>query len=75
MLTTPSPVPAPGTAWLSAVSVTAAGQRELVKMRTILARIEDSFFEPLDAAARQALHDALLQLAARHDFRFGPPAP
>ena len=57
------------------VSVTAAGQRELVKMRTILARIEDSFFEPLDAAARQALHDALLQLAARHDFRFGPPAP
>jgi MarR family transcriptional regulator, lower aerobic nicotinate degradation pathway regulator len=57
------------------VSVTAEGQSELVKMRAIVARIEDSFFEPLDAASRQELHDALLRLASHYDFRFGQPAP
>jgi DNA-binding MarR family transcriptional regulator len=57
------------------VSVTAEGKRELVKMRAILARIEDSFFEPLDARARQGLQDALLLLASHYDGRFGRPTP
>ena len=34
------------------VSLTPAGKKQLVKMRTIVKRIEDSFLEPLDAEAR-----------------------
>src|SRR5712691_968460 len=52
------------------VSLTPAGKKQLVKMRAIVARIEDSFLEPLDDHARTALHDALLRVAAKHDSRF-----
>jgi DNA-binding MarR family transcriptional regulator len=52
------------------VSLTPAGKKQLVKMRTIVKRIEDSFLEPLDDEARRALHDALLCVAAHHDRRF-----
>src|SRR5438876_5804285 len=36
------------------VSLTPAGKKQLVKMRTIVKRIEDSFLEPLDDKARTA---------------------
>jgi MarR family transcriptional regulator, lower aerobic nicotinate degradation pathway regulator len=52
------------------VSLTPAGKKQLVKMRTIVKRIEDQFLEPLDNKARTALHDALLRVAANHDGRF-----
>jgi DNA-binding MarR family transcriptional regulator len=52
------------------VSITPAGKKELVKMRAIVRRIEDSFLEPLDEAARTALHDGLQRIAANYDCRF-----
>src|SRR6266851_4696634 len=52
------------------VSLTPAGKKQLVKMRTIVKRIEDSFLAPLDDDARTALHDALLRVAAFNDTRF-----
>jgi len=52
------------------VSLTPAGRKRLVKMRTIVTRIEDTFLAPLDAEARAALHDALLQIASNQDNRF-----
>jgi DNA-binding MarR family transcriptional regulator len=52
------------------VSLTPAGKKQLVRMRTIVKRIEDSFLEPLDDKARSALHDTLLRVAANHDCRF-----
>jgi MarR family transcriptional regulator, lower aerobic nicotinate degradation pathway regulator len=52
------------------VSLTPAGKKQLVKMRTIVKRIEDSFLAPLDDQARTALHDALLRVAANNDCRF-----
>ena len=52
------------------VSLTPVGKKQLVKMRTIVTRIEDSFLAPLDDEARTALHDALLRVAAYNDCRF-----
>ncbi|MCW2975596.1 MAG: hypothetical protein JWM06_877 [Actinomycetia bacterium] len=52
------------------VSLTPAGKKRLVKMRSIVERIEDSFLEPLDEKARAALHDALLRVAENRDQRF-----
>ena len=52
------------------VSLTPAGKKQLVKMRTIVKQIEDSFLEPLDDKTRAALHDALLRVAANDDCRF-----
>src|SRR5438128_1595165 len=52
------------------VSLTPAGKKQLVKMRTIVTRIEDQFLKPLDGKARAALHDALLRVAAYNDDRF-----
>src|SRR6266568_8548473 len=52
------------------VSLTPVGKKQLVKMRAIVARIEDSFLEPLDEKARAALHDALLRIAANNDCRY-----
>lgn len=52
------------------VSLTPVGKKQLVKMRTIVKRIEDSFLAPLDDTARTALHDALLRVAAHNDDRF-----
>lgn len=54
------------------VSLTPAGRRQLVKLRAIVAGVEDEFFGPLDAKSRAELHDALLRLAAHHDPRCGP---
>lgn len=52
------------------VSLTPAGKKRLVKMRSIVERIEASFLEPLDEKARAALHDALLRVAENRDQRF-----
>jgi MarR family transcriptional regulator, lower aerobic nicotinate degradation pathway regulator len=52
------------------VSLTPVGKKQLVKMRTIVKRIEDSFLAPLDDEARTALHDALLRVAAYNDCRY-----
>jgi DNA-binding MarR family transcriptional regulator len=52
------------------VSLTPAGKKRLVKMRSIVERIEASFLEPLDEKARTALHDALLRVAENRDQRF-----
>jgi DNA-binding MarR family transcriptional regulator len=49
------------------VSLTPAGKRQLVKMRGIVSRIEDSFLAPLDAQAREALRQTLMQLAVHFD--------
>jgi DNA-binding MarR family transcriptional regulator len=56
------------------VSLTAVGKKRLVKMRTIVKDVEDSFLEPLDEETRNMLRDALLLVAANHDFRFQPPS-
>ena len=52
------------------VRLTPAGKKQLVKMRTIVKRIEDAFLAPLDDETRTALHDALLRVAAHNDYRF-----
>jgi len=52
------------------VRLTPAGKKQLVKMRTIVKRIEDAFLAPLDDETRTALHDALLRVAAHNDNRF-----
>jgi len=59
------------------VSLTAEGERQLVKLRAIVQRIESSVLEPLDDETRKSLHDALLTVAAHSDVRFqrAPGAP
>jgi DNA-binding MarR family transcriptional regulator len=51
------------------VSITIKGERQLAELRDIVQELEDEYFEPLDATARKALHDILLQLACHHDPR------
>ena len=57
------------------VSLTAAGKRQLVRLRSIRKAVEDEFFASLDDASRQALHALLLRLAVHHDPRCGPNEP
>jgi DNA-binding MarR family transcriptional regulator len=54
------------------VSVTAAGRRELSRLRAVLGKLEDEFFAPLDAESRAALHPMLVALAAQNDPRCCP---
>ena len=51
------------------VSLTPEGKRQLVKMRTIVDKIEETFFAPLDAKARAALRESLACVAANYDRR------
>ena len=56
------------------VMLTADGKRQLSKLRSIVKRIEDEFFAPLDADEREQLHQLLVRVARYHDPRFAPPA-
>jgi MarR family transcriptional regulator, lower aerobic nicotinate degradation pathway regulator len=49
------------------VSVTAAGQKELVRLRRVVQQLEDDFLAPLDGAGRDALHELLVRLAEQND--------
>jgi DNA-binding MarR family transcriptional regulator len=53
-----------------AVSITAEGKRQLVRLRATVKEIEESVLEPLDAASRKALHEALFRVAANLDPRY-----
>jgi len=56
------------------VMLTADGKRQLSRLRSIVERIEDEFFAPLDPESRAQLHELLVQVARYHDPRFAPPA-
>jgi DNA-binding MarR family transcriptional regulator len=49
------------------VNITADGKRELSRLRAMVKELETEFFAPLDAEARERLHEVLLQLACYHD--------
>ena len=51
------------------VSITAAGKRELSRLRAMVKQLEEEFFAPLDPASRKALHELLMRLAAHNDPR------
>jgi DNA-binding MarR family transcriptional regulator len=56
-----------------AVSMTAEGKRQLVKLRSAVREIERSFLDPLDEETREALHGTLLRLACNFDPRYARP--
>jgi MarR family transcriptional regulator, lower aerobic nicotinate degradation pathway regulator len=56
------------------VTLTAAGKRQLARLRALVQRIEDEFLAPLNADEREKLHELLVQVACHHDPRFAPPA-
>ena len=53
-----------------AVSLTADGKRQLVKLRKLVKGIEEAVLEPLEPRSRDLLHKALLTLAVHNDPRF-----
>jgi MarR family transcriptional regulator, lower aerobic nicotinate degradation pathway regulator len=55
------------------VSLTPEGRRHLVRLRSIVKRLEDELLAPLDADSRATLHKLLLQLACYHDHAAGRP--
>jgi DNA-binding MarR family transcriptional regulator len=52
------------------VSLAPDGKRQLVRLRAIVKRIEESFLAPLDEKSRAALHETLLRVACNYDCRF-----
>jgi DNA-binding MarR family transcriptional regulator len=54
------------------VSLTADGERELLKLRAIAKQVEEEFMAPLDEADRKTFHALLLRLAIHHDPRCAP---
>src|SRR4051794_21873430 len=52
------------------VAITAKGEKELVKLRAAVRRIEDEYLAPLDAKARKRLHELLLRVAQGNDPRY-----
>jgi DNA-binding MarR family transcriptional regulator len=53
------------------VSITPAGKKQLVKMRAMIASLEDSLLGPLDSDERASFQDFLQRIAAGNDQRFG----
>jgi DNA-binding MarR family transcriptional regulator len=51
------------------VALTADGERQLSRFRSILEGLEHDFFAPLDPEERETLHGLLVQLACYHDPR------
>jgi MarR family transcriptional regulator, lower aerobic nicotinate degradation pathway regulator len=51
------------------VSITAAGRRELSRLRGMVKQLEEEFLAPLDAKSRKTLHELLMRLAAHNDPR------
>ena len=56
------------------VRLTTDGKRTLARLRALSKRLEDDFLAPLDAGQREALHELVLELAARHEPRCAPVA-
>jgi MarR family transcriptional regulator, lower aerobic nicotinate degradation pathway regulator len=52
------------------VAITREGEKELVKLRRVVRRIEDEYLAPLDAASRAQLHSLLLRVAEGQGARF-----
>ena len=50
------------------VSLTPEGKRQLVRIRTMIARLEDSALKALDGESRQALHAALERIVVDNDW-------
>ena len=57
-----------------AVSITADGKRQLVRLRSTVRELEESILEPLDEKTRIALHEALFRVASNLDPRYTRPA-
>jgi DNA-binding MarR family transcriptional regulator len=53
-----------------AVSITADGKRQLVRLRSTVKELEDSILAPLDEKTRKTLHEALFSVAANLDPRY-----
>ena len=51
------------------VSITAAGKRQLSRLRQMAKQLDDEFLAPLDPESRKTLHELLLRLAAHNDPR------
>jgi DNA-binding MarR family transcriptional regulator len=52
------------------VAITPKGEKELVKLRRAVRRIEDEYLAPLDAKSREQLHELLLRIAQGQDARY-----
>jgi MarR family transcriptional regulator, lower aerobic nicotinate degradation pathway regulator len=52
------------------VSLTKAGEKELVRLRGLVRGVDDELFAPLTAAERKSAHGLLAKLAAAHDPRY-----
>ena len=51
------------------VSITAAGKRQLSRLREIAAELDDEFLAPLSPKDRKVLHELLMRLAVVNDPR------
>ena len=49
------------------VSLTGEGRKQLGRLRTVIARLQEELLAPLDAEQRTALHGILVELARHHD--------
>jgi DNA-binding MarR family transcriptional regulator len=52
------------------VKATPAGAKALDRLREVAKRVDDEFFEPLNAAERKQLKSLLARLASHHDERY-----
>jgi DNA-binding MarR family transcriptional regulator len=52
------------------VSLTSAGEKELVRLREIVGGVDAELLAPLAPAERKTLHTLLAKLAAAHDPRY-----